>query len=412
MPARDIKALKFAIEKQITQPREKISIVNLVDLFVDYAFNARASDIHIHPEADGVRVRFRIDGILHDIFEKEKISRTLHQEMITRIKVISGMRTDEHLAPQDGRFRTKIEGVGDVDVRVSVMPTYYGENSIMRVLATNESFQLEDLGFTAADLAKVQDAIKKPYGMILANGPTGSGKTTTLYTILKLLNHSDVSIITIEDPIEYSLAGTTQIQVNNQTGLTFANGLRSILRQDPNIVMVGEIRDEETASIAVNAALTGHLVLSTLHTNDAATTFPRLVDMGVAPFLVASTVNVAMGQRLVRRLCKECRTKRVLASSEIESLSELIPEAKKKKEFYFGKGCAACDNSGYAGRIGIREVLEINDEIRELIMRRASAQDIRAAALKNGMVGMLQDGFDKAISGVTSLEEVLRLIRE
>jgi type IV pilus assembly protein PilB len=409
---KDVKALKMSIERQITQPREKISIVSLVDLFIEYAYNARASDVHIHPESDGVRIRFRIDGILSDIFDKEKVSKNLHQEIITRIKVISGMRTDEHMAPQDGRFRTKIEDVGDVDVRVSIMPTYYGENAVMRVLATNEAFHLADLGFALSDLEKVRRAIKKPYGMILANGPTGSGKTTTLYTILKELNNPDTSIITIEDPIEYSLSGTTQIQVNNLTGLTFASGLRSILRQDPNIVMVGEIRDEETASIAVNAALTGHLVLSTLHTNDSPTTFPRLVDMGVAPFLIASTVNVAMGQRLVRRLCTVCRVKRSLTAAEVKSLSELIPDAKKKTEYYFGKGCNVCNNSGYSGRIGIREVLEINNEIRELIMKRSSAQDIKEAALRNGMVTMLQDGFEKATSGLTSLEEVLRLIRE
>jgi type IV pilus assembly protein PilB len=409
---KDVKTLKMAIERQITQSREKISIVKLVDLFIEYAYNARASDVHIHPESDGVRIRFRVDGILSDIFDKEKVSKNLHQEIITRIKVISGMRTDEHLAPQDGRFRTKIEDVGDVDVRVSIMPTYYGENAVMRVLATNEAFHLEDLGFEPLDLAKVQKAITKPYGMILANGPTGSGKTTTLYTILKQLNRPDISIITIEDPIEYSLSGTTQIQVNNQTGLTFASGLRSILRQDPNIVMVGEIRDEETASIAVNAALTGHLVLSTLHTNDSPTTFPRLVDMGVPPFLVASTVNVAMGQRLVRRLCTTCRTKRVLTPAEIKSLAELMPDAKRKSEYYFGKGCSVCNNTGYLGRIGIREVMEVNNEIRELIMKRASSDELKVAAIRNGMVTMLQDGFEKASSGLTSLEEVLRLIRE
>ena len=274
---------------------------------MEYAYSARASDLHIEPQNETVRIRFRIDGLLRDIFEDVKIFKTLQQEIISRIKVISGLRTDEHLLPQDGRFKVKIKDVGDIDIRVSIMPTYYGENAIMRLLAETQTFSLGNLGFSAEDLKKVHRSIRKPYGMILANGPTGSGKTTTLYTILKELNKPEVSIITIEDPIEYSLDGTTQIQVNTKSGLTFANGLRSILRQDPNIIMVGEIRDPETANIAVNAALTGHLVLSTLHTNDVATTFPRLIDMGVPPFLVASTLNVAMGQRLVRMICQACK---------------------------------------------------------------------------------------------------------
>jgi type II secretory ATPase GspE/PulE/Tfp pilus assembly ATPase PilB-like protein len=249
--------------------------------------------------------------------------------------------------------------------------------------------------------------------MILANGPTGSGKTTTLYTILKRLNRPDASIINIEDPIEYSLVGTTQIQVNNQTGLSFANGLRSILRQDPNIIMVGEIRDEETAGIAVNAALTGHLVLSTLHTNDAATTFPRLIDMGVPPFLVSSTVNVAMGQRLVRQICPDCKTERSLTKDEIKSLKEVVPYVETQDNiFYTGKGCDSCNGSGYAGRIGIREVLEVNGEIKKLVMARADAGAIKDAAVRNGMVTMLEDGFSKAKQGLTTLEEVLRIIHE
>jgi type IV pilus assembly protein PilB len=261
--------------------------------------------------------------------------------------------------------------------------------------------------------------------MILANGPTGSGKTTTLYTILKELNKPDISVITIEDPIEYSLPGTTQIQTDTQTGLTFANGLRSILRQDPNIIMVGEIRDEETASIAVNAALTGHLVLSTLHTNDAATTFPRLIDMGVPPFLVTSTVNIAMGQRLVRKLCEKCKAPTKLTDLEIASLTESSPEGEnpfesalahlkslKEKTFYAAVGCAQCDNSGFSGRIGIREVLEVDEKIRALIVARASAQDIKAAAVHAGMTTMFSDGIQKASQGLTTIGEILRIIHE
>ncbi len=410
---RDIAALSGVIEEQLNQPLQKVSVVALVDLFIEAAMASGASDIHIQPEVKGVRVRFRIDGILRDLFPSDKISHELNHEIISRIKVISGLRTDEHLAPQDGRFKSRIENVEDVDVRVSIVPTYYGENAVLRVLAATQAYELTDLGFSEEGLHKVGIAIQKPYGMILANGPTGSGKTTTLYTILKKLNKPEISIITIEDPIEYSLEGTTQIQVNAQTGLTFANGLRSILRQDPNIVMVGEIRDEETAGIAVNAALTGHLVLSTLHTNDAATTFPRLIDMGVPPFLVASTVNIAMGQRLVREICQKCKAERVLTDDERASLKELISTlSPDDKVFYIGKGCNACGGTGYVGRIGIREVLEVNKEIQELIMKRASATDIKEAAIRNGMVTMLQDGYQKAKQGVTTLEEVLRIIHE
>lgn len=409
----DVKALKVTIEKQLVKPIDEVSIVDLIDLFVAYAYGSRASDIHIEPTVDTVRVRFRIDGILHDIFEKIGVTKDLHNEIISRIKVLSGLRTDEHFLPQDGRFKAKADHFGNIDVRVSIMPTHYGENAILRILAETQSFEIEDLGFSKPDLEKVKRAIEKPYGMILANGPTGSGKTTTLYTILKKLNRPDVSMITIEDPVEYSLEGTTQIQVDAKVGLTFANGLRSILRQDPNIIMVGEIRDQETAGIAVNAALTGHLLLSTLHTNDSATTFPRLIDMGVPPFLVASTLNIAMGQRLVRRLCPDCKKEKVLSTAEIKSLSELMPGVESKpKKYYMAQGCEKCGLSGYQGRIGIREVLEVNDEIRKLVMNRASSQEIKEAAIKNGMVTMVQDGLDKATAGITSIEEVLRTVRE
>lgn len=410
---KSLKALKTEIDSQLGQSFEKVSIIKLVDLLAEYAFSAKASDIHIEPTKEGVRVRFRVDGLLHDVLDPKTITKPLHQEIISRIKVISGLRTDEHLSPQDGRFKAKIEGFGDVDVRVSIMPTYYGENAILRVLAETQGFTVKDLGLGEHETRLVDEAMRKPYGMILANGPTGSGKTTTLYTILKELNKPETSIITIEDPIEYSLEGTTQIQVNAQSGLSFAAGLRSILRQDPNIVMVGEIRDSDTAAIAVNAALTGHLVLSTLHTNDSATTFPRLIDMGVPPFLVASTINIAIGQRLVRQLCQKCKQERVLTQKEIDSLGELLPMIKmeKKKVFYSPASCDECTD-GYEGRIGIREVLSVNNEIRQLIMSRASAQDIRDAAVRSGMMTMLSDAYTKAAKGLTSLEEILRIIHE
>ncbi|OGY96637.1 MAG: hypothetical protein A2122_00365 [Candidatus Liptonbacteria bacterium GWB1_49_6] len=410
----DINALKIQIEKQLLKPLEDVSIIKLVDLFIEYAYVSRASDIHIEPAAERLSVRFRIDGVLHNIFQNISISKDIQEEIVSRVKVLSGMRTDEHNVPQDGRFKAKIEGFGGADVRVSIAPTFYGENVVMRVLAETQSFTLEELGFEKEDLKRIQKAIKKPYGMILANGPTGSGKSTTLYTILKKLNSPESSIITIEDPIEYSLEGTTQIQANTQVGLTFASGLRSILRQDPNIIMVGEIRDGETAGIAVNAALTGHLLLSTLHTNDAATTFPRLIDMGVPPFLVASTVNVVMGQRLVRTVCQKCRVERKLTAEEANGVIDFIPEFRgvSTKTFYAPKGCAACDGTGYSGRIGIREVLEVNEDIRTLIMNHANATQIKEAAIKNGMRTMLQDGFQKAIDGLTTLEEIVRLIHE
>ena len=408
---RDIKSL---IEAQLRAPFEKVSVINLVDLFVEYAFLTKASDIHIEPVANNFsRLRFRVDGLLRDLFAELRIGKELHREVISRIKVLAGLRTDEHFLPQDGRMKVSIES-GNIDIRVSIMPTYHGENAILRVLAETQNFNLEDLDLSPEDMQKIGVAIGKPYGMILANGPTGSGKTTTLYTILKRINKPEVSIITIEDPIEYSLSGVTQIQINEHVGLAFANGLRSILRQDPNIIMVGEIRDEDTAAIVVNAALTGHLVLSTLHTNDAATTFPRLIDMGVPPFLVASTVNIAMGQRLVRKLCQKCKTKKVLSDSEVKSVSELIPKVGKtgQKTFFIGKGCSECDHSGYSGRVGVREVLMVNEEIRQLIMNRANATQIKEAAIRNGMATMLDDGLAKAASGLTSLEEILRIIHE
>lgn len=409
---RDIKSLKPLIEKEFAESLEKVSIIKLVDLFVEYAYAIGASDIHIEPTKDMLRVRYRVDGLLYDSFKGAVIKKELHQEIVSRIKVLAGLRTDEHLLPQDGRFKVVIEETGDVDVRVSIIPTYYGENVIMRVLAETQTFDLDTFGFSPGDLKKIKSAVAKPYGMILANGPTGSGKTTLLYTILKELNKPEISIITIEDPIEYSLDGTTQIQTNADVGLTFAAGLRSILRQDPNIIMVGEIRDEETASISVNAALTGHLLLSTLHTNDAATTFPRLLDMGVPSFLVASTVNVAISQRLVRKLCQNCKVERTMSHEEIQSLKELIPSINEDMKFYGPKGCDECNQAGYRGRIAIHEVLEMKDPIQKLIMDRANAQEIKDTAVHEGMTTMIDDALINAQKGLTSVEEILRVVHE
>lgn len=406
-------ALKDQVEQTLTLPEPQISIIQLVDDMMAYAFLVRASDIHLEPFEDRFIARMRIDGILNDVFN---FSKPLQSGIIARIKVLAGMRTDEHQAAQDGRFRMTLAAIGkQFDVRVSIVPTYYGENGVLRLLAEQTAINsLEDLALTEANRKKIRKAVQTPYGMILATGPTGSGKTTTLYTILKELNTREVSVITIEDPIEYSLDGVDQIQVNTRTGLTFANGLRSVLRQDPNIIMVGEIRDEETASIAVNAALTGHKLLSTLHTNDAATTLPRLLDMGVEPFLVASTINVAIGQRLVRMICEHCKVPRRITAGEFDALKENIPVEvlDDHRDFFIGKGCTVCHDTGYRGRMGIYEILEMNDFIREAIMRRADAGEVKKIAVKNGMTTLLEDGFKKAVAGQTTIEEILRVIHE
>lgn len=390
----------------------RLSIINLVDYMVEHAHRLRASDIHIDPQQKSVRVRLRIDGVLQD---EHTLPKSIHSEVISRIKILAGLRTDEHQAAQDGRFRSFVENATPIDVRVSVTPTYYGENAVLRLLSDKaEEHTLDTLGFSPKDQKKIMQAIRRPYGMILSTGPTGSGKTTTLYTLIKILNTSDISIITVEDPIEYSLEGIDQIQVNARTGLNFANGLRSILRQDPNIIMVGEIRDSETAGLAVNTALTGHLLLSTLHTNDAATTLPRLLDMKIESYLIASTVNIAMGQRLVRKICPKCKTQKKITPLEIKSLSDVIPAKLlgKGQTYYFGRGCDECNNTGYRGRIGLYEVLVMDNAIREAILQKAQASEIKKIAIKAGMTTMTEDGLEKAKNGLTTIDEVLRILHE
>lgn len=383
-----------------------ISIINLFDQLIEKAYYSRASDIHIHPLPKSVRIRFRIDGVLQDVYS---FPREINNEIISRIKILSRLRTDEHQATQDGRFRYALleENNKFIDFRVSIVPTHNGENAVLRLLSEkNEESSLENLGFSEKDRKKIENAIKKTNGMILSTGPTGSGKTTTMYALIKMLNSSDVSIVTIEDPIEYAINEIEQIQVNTKHGLTFANGLRSILRQDPNIIMVGEIRDIETANIAVNTALTGHLLLSTLHTNDAATTLPRLLDMGIPEYLVASTISIAIGQRLVRKICHSCKEKIIVTEAIKKTLT------KNNNFIYKGRGCENCNNSGYKGRICINEVLVADNEIREAILHRSSADEIKKIAIKNGMTTMLEDGFHKVKSGLTTIEEVLRVIHE
>ncbi len=393
-----------------------ISIINLIDCLIETAHKSRVSDIHIDPTVDKVKVRFRIDGVLQ---ESHIFSKSIHNEIISRIKVLAKLRTDEHQATQDGRFRhilsDNLSNNEFIDLRVSIVPTYHGENVVMRLLSDKaEAFSLESLGFSDSDRKKILGALKKPNGMILATGPTGSGKTTTLYTLIKMLNSPEISIITIEDPIEYAVSDVEQIQVNPKTGLTFANGLRSILRQDPNVIMVGEIRDSETAGIAVNTALTGHLLLSTLHTNDAATTLPRLLDMGIEEYLVASTVSVAIGQRLVRKICPECKERAPITKVVKESLMD-TPLGKMigdHKNFYKGKGCEKCSNSGYSGRLCINEVLVADEVIKEAILKKTSASEIKKLAIERGMTTMLEDGFSKVLAGETTIEEIMRVIHE
>ncbi len=390
-----------------------LSIIALIDALIEEAHGLRASDIHIDPNEKEVKVRVRIDGVLQDTYS---IPKEIQSEVITRIKVLSGLRTDEHQAPQDGRFRIVLAEQSPIDIRVSIAPSYYGENAVLRLLSErSEKFALEMLGFSEENQEKIARAIRNPYGMILATGPTGSGKTTTLYTILKQLNTKEVSIITIEDPIEYALDGINQMQVNARSGLTFANGLRSILRQDPDIIMVGEIRDSETAGLAVNTALTGHLVLSTLHTNDAATTLPRMLDLGLEPYLITATVNLVIGQRLVRKICRECKKEHELTPAEQKSLATTknIPASfSQMRSVWRGAGCEACNGSGYRGRLGIYEIIEVNDELRNAMLERCSSENIKKVAIQHGMRSMVEDGFKKVFRGLTTFEEVLRVIHE
>ena len=385
-------------------------IAKVVDELVASAYNDRASDIHIEPEEETSLIRFRIDGVLQDVV---RVPSSLHDRIITRIKVLSNLRTDEHLSAQDGKMQEHLPEE-DLDIRVSIIPVSAGEKVVLRLLSSrSREYTLPDLGTNEADLAKVTKAYNKSYGMIISSGPTGSGKTTSIYAILKVLNTREKNIMTIEDPIEYRIIGANQVQVNTKTNLTFANGLRSILRQDPNIIFVGEIRDSETAGIAVNAALTGHLVLTTLHTNDAATAIPRLTDMKVEPFLVASTVNVIIAQRLVREICTSCRE---AVEEDAVELAKHLPKNDIVKFFgntpkikvYKGAGCKVCRNTGYQGRIGIFEVLEVTKGIRKLILEKTDADIIEQAAIAEGMKTMLEDGLEKVAKGLTTIEEVLR----
>ena len=382
------------------------SIVSLVNNIIELAYCRNASDIHIDPTATSVRIRLRIDGILQ---EETELPSSIQSEVISRIKILASLRTDEHQTAQDGRFCVSLES-GAFDVRVSIAPTYYGENAVLRILTDqHQAFNFDELGFLPSDTEKILRSLRHPNGMILATGPTGSGKTTTLYTLVKLLKNSEQSIITIEDPIEYSIDGISQMGVNAKTGFSFANGLRSILRQDPNIIMVGEIRDRETAGLAINAALTGHLVLSTVHTNDAATTLPRFIDLGIEPYLIASTVTLVIAQRLVRKICQDCKQKVDSNPAKLTALQEAIPATISQNFIsYQGSGCQNCNYTGYRGRISIHEILAVDPIIRQAIHQKSSAAEIKRLAQDRGMTTMVEDGFSKAQLGITTVQEVLR----
>lgn len=406
--------LTISAQKDAAQPKEikaeEAPIIKLVNTMISQAQRDGASDVHISPEKDKVVVRYRIDGILREVDEYPK---ELHSGVVSRVKVISNLDIAESRVPQDGRVRLDLEN-RPIDLRVSIMPTIHGENLVVRLLNLQSAvLPLEKLGMGKESLSVFNDLIKKPYGILLITGPTGSGKTTTLYGALNQINSAEKNIITIEDPVEYQLPLIRQIQVNQKVNLTFASGLRSILRQDPDVIMVGEIRDRDTANIAIQAALTGHFVFSTLHTNDAASAFTRLLDMGIEPFLVASTITGVVAQRLVRTICSECKTAVSVTDAELNSLKLMeIDPGKMPKQLYRGKGCLQCKKSGYKGRSGLFELLVPDPAIQKMVLQKSSSDDIKARAIQNGMKTLREDGLQKIISGVTTIEEVLRVTQE
>ncbi len=401
-----------AIEKTKGGFIREEKIAQIVDQILDFAIKSRASDVHIEAGERSTRVRYRIDGILQ---EKLSIPKELHESLISRIKILSGMKIDEKRIPQDGRFNFKGSDA-EVDLRISSLPTTWGEKIVMRLLKKSGGVpDLPELGLRGRGLKNLQDSILRPHGIILICGPTGSGKTTTLYSVISKLNTSKVNIVTLEDPVEYKIPGVNQVQINPAAGLTFAGGLRAFLRQDPNIILVGEIRDQETADLAIQASLTGHLVFSTLHTNDASGALPRLLDMGAEPYLLASSMTCIVAQRVVRRIHEDCKEAYVPEAPVVQNVQkELGPLWKPQGEvkFYKGKGDPDCSNSGYYGRVGIFEVLPVTEKISKLILERASAAEIDAQGKEEGMISLKQDGYLKVVEGITTVEEVLRVAQE
>ncbi|MEP6636473.1 MAG: type IV-A pilus assembly ATPase PilB [Acidobacteriota bacterium] len=392
----------------LSRMSEDAPVVRLVNVLLVDALRRGASDIHIEPYEKELRIRFRIDGVLYDVMHPPL---KLRDALISRVKIMSKLDISEKRLPQDGRIKIKVKVDSrsrELDFRVSTLPTLFGEKVVLRLLdKENLMLDMHKLGFEAESLVKFQRNISRPYGMVLVTGPTGSGKTNTLYSALQSLNTIQTNIMTAEDPVEFNLMGINQVQMKEQIGLNFAAALRAFLRQDPNIVLVGEIRDFETAEIAIKAALTGHLVLSTLHTNDAPSTISRLMNMGIEPFLVATSVNLIQAQRLIRRVCKDCKREESLPPEALMEVGFTADEAKNLKT-YKGKGCATCNNTGYKGRIGLYEVMEVNDEIRELILIGASALELRKKAIEDGMITLRESGLHKIRNGVTTLEEVVR----
>lgn len=390
----------------LNEEEQNVPIINLVNTIIQQAINDKASDIHIEPDEEVVRVRYRIDGILNELMKAPK---TIQSELISRLKIMAQMDISEKRLPQDGRIKVKVQNKS-IDLRVSSLPTVFGEKIVIRILDKSRlSLTLDQVGFDEDLLKLFKTLSSAPNGIVLMTGPTGSGKTSTLYAAINFVKSPEINITTVEDPVEYLIPSINQVQVRSEIGLTFARTLRSILRQDPNVILIGEIRDFETAQIAIESALTGHLVFSTLHTNDAASAVTRLIEMGVEPYLVASAVIGVGGQRLVRKICPSCRI--AYEIKDQEHIDVLRENGFNVTELYRGKGCLTCRKTGYAGRTAIHEIMTINDEIHGLILDSASARDIRQAAVKSGMRTMRVDGLQKAIKGVTTLKEVLRLTR-
>jgi type IV pilus assembly protein PilB len=396
---------KTADLTQVEAAMEEAPIVRLVNLLITQAVTDRASDIHLEPSEGDIRIRYRIDGVLHEVMRSPK---NIQNALISRLKVMADINIAERRVPQDGRVGLVVGGRA-VDLRVATLPTVFGEKVVLRILdKTSVLLRLEDLGFLAGPYERFEQAFRKPYGTILATGPTGSGKSTSLYATLNIINTPDRNIITVEDPVEYRLPGVNQMQVNVKAGLTFASALRSILRADPDIILIGEIRDRETALIAMEAALTGHLVLSTLHTNDAASAITRLIEMGVEPYLVVSALDCVVAQRLARKLCERCREEYEPTAVELEVAG--FPTDAGIERLFRPVGCPACGKTGYRGRAGLYEVMPVTEEIEKLTVERVSSEEIRKVAMEQGMITLRQDGLEKVRMGLTSLEEVFRVV--
>lgn len=404
---REVKTIDI---RKVGEYIKEAPIAKIVTTILEFAIKSRASDVHIEPLEERVRVRYRIDGVLH---EKLVLPKKIHDSLVSRIKILSDLKIDEKRIPQDGRFNFRTDSE-EVDLRVSTLPTVHGEKVVMRLLKKSGGVPtLAELGLRGRALKNLEDAILRPHGIILVTGPTGSGKTTTLYSVLNRINITKVNIVTIEDPVEYGIAGVNQVQINPQAGLTFASGLRSFLRQDPNIIMVGEVRDQETADLAIQAALTGHLVFSTLHTNNASGALPRLLDMHAEPYLLASTITAVVGQRVARKICSHCKKAYTAAPEVIKDIKTVLGKLwVSSAQLFKGDGCTECANTGYLGRIGIFEVLPVSEKIGRLILERAPTSEIETEAVAEGMVTMKQDGYLKVVEGVTTIEEILRVAQE